>query len=47
MCNHSIGRIFYLITTKFGTHVGLVEGKVKFEDGMGYVGPIGTPRRHH
>ena len=32
VCYHSTGRNFYLIANKFGTQVGLVKSKVKFED---------------
>ena len=35
MCYHSTGRNFYPIATKFGTKVGLVKSRVKFEDGIG------------
>ena len=34
VCNHSTGRIYYQIATKFGTQVGLVNKiQVNFEDG--------------
>ena len=34
VCNHSTSRNFYPISTKIGTQVGLLESKVKFEDGI-------------
>ena len=42
LCNHSTGRNFYPIDTKFGTQVGNMNSKIEFEDD--YVGSIGTPR---
>ena len=34
VCNHSTGGNFYSIATKFGTHVGLINIQVKFNDGL-------------
>ena len=39
VCDHSTGRDFYPVATKFGTLVGLAKIHVKFEDGL-YVGSI-------
>ena len=45
MCNHSTGRNFYPIVTRFGTQVGLVKSKVKFKE-ICYVDSIGTQGHH-